>query len=306
MPGGFTTLLLDLITAVWLGCIGACVGSFLNVVAYRMPLGASVVWMPSQCPACSYPIRFRDNVPILGWVLLRGRCRDCGIAISPRYVAVEAVMAATFMLLATIELYSGGANLPGERLSHYGGAWGTLLKIEWDVVALYAFHCAVLSLLMGMVLIDLDLQRVPTKLALLTAGLIVVAAYYGAFIFPDSPRWIYDVGPPALVDAALGTASLGVLGLITATALRLSRRAADNVLFFNLPVACGVAGGVCGFRAAVSIAVMWAFLFVVLRRLRPKLAEDRGLTLPCLWSAVLIQILLWEYVAKFVPVLVER
>ena len=74
------THLLDFVTACWLGIIGACIGSFLNVVAYRWPRGMSVVWKPSHCPKCGHDIRARDNLPVLGWLLLRGRCRDCGSA----------------------------------------------------------------------------------------------------------------------------------------------------------------------------------------------------------------------------------
>ena len=81
--------MLDFVTALWLGFIGACIGSFLNVVAYRMPLGLSVVWKPSHCPKCGHDIRPRDNLPVLGWILLRGRCRDCGEPIAePRLNAI--------------------------------------------------------------------------------------------------------------------------------------------------------------------------------------------------------------------------
>lgn len=80
--------------------LGLVVGSFLNVVVHRVPLGLSVVSPGSACPACGSPVRPRDNVPVLGWVLLRGRCRDCGAAISPRYVAVEVGTAVLFGLVA--------------------------------------------------------------------------------------------------------------------------------------------------------------------------------------------------------------
>jgi len=73
------------------GLLGACVGSFLNVVIYRLPIGESLVSPPSHCPACGSAIRWYDNVPILGWLVLRGRCRDCGVAISSRYAIVEAI-----------------------------------------------------------------------------------------------------------------------------------------------------------------------------------------------------------------------
>ena len=70
---------------------GFMVGSFLNVVIYRVPRGISVVRPRSFCPACKAPIRPLDNIPILSWCLLRGRCRNCHAPISPRYLAVEAL-----------------------------------------------------------------------------------------------------------------------------------------------------------------------------------------------------------------------
>lgn len=68
---------------------GAVLGSFLNVVIHRAPRGESVVFGGSRCPRCRSPIRACDNIPVVSWLLLRGRCRDCGMPISPRYPAVE-------------------------------------------------------------------------------------------------------------------------------------------------------------------------------------------------------------------------
>ena len=69
--------------------VGTLFGSFLNVVILRMPVGQSIVRPASACPECGSRVRPRDNVPILSYLLLRGRCRDCGVRISPRYVVVE-------------------------------------------------------------------------------------------------------------------------------------------------------------------------------------------------------------------------
>lgn len=69
---------------------GCMVGSFLNVVVHRVPKGETVVFGRSHCPSCGAMIRAYDNVPVISWLLLRGRCRDCGAAISPRYPLVEA------------------------------------------------------------------------------------------------------------------------------------------------------------------------------------------------------------------------
>ena len=100
-----------LVIVVWLAVCGAAIGSFLNVVVYRLPRGLGLSYPASHCPACKHPIRWRDNVPVLGWILLGGRCRDCGIRISIRYPVVEAITATLFLIVAT-EGWTQGANLP--------------------------------------------------------------------------------------------------------------------------------------------------------------------------------------------------
>ncbi len=84
--------------AAWVLLVGAVVGSFLNVVIARVPAGESVVRPRSRCPSCKAPIAWYDNVPVLSWVVLRGRCRRCGAPISPRYPLVELVGAAAAFL----------------------------------------------------------------------------------------------------------------------------------------------------------------------------------------------------------------
>ncbi|MDH3260132.1 MAG: prepilin peptidase [Acidimicrobiia bacterium] len=79
------------------GLFGLLIGSFLNVVAYRVPLSRSVVSPPSACPECGHPIRWKDNIPVVSWLLLKGRCRDCDASISARYPFVEAATGALFV-----------------------------------------------------------------------------------------------------------------------------------------------------------------------------------------------------------------
>ena len=89
---------------LWAGLVGLVVGSYLNVLVHRLPLGRSTVRPRSRCPACGAAIRARDNLPIVSWLLLGGRCRDCGARISPRYPLVEA---ATGLLFAGCVLRFG-------------------------------------------------------------------------------------------------------------------------------------------------------------------------------------------------------
>jgi leader peptidase (prepilin peptidase)/N-methyltransferase len=79
--------------AVFAGAMGATIGSFLNVVAYRLPRRESLLHPGSRCPGCETAIKAYDNVPVFGWLLLRGRCRNCKIRISARYPVVEATTA---------------------------------------------------------------------------------------------------------------------------------------------------------------------------------------------------------------------
>ncbi|MDH3584719.1 MAG: prepilin peptidase [Phycisphaerae bacterium] len=87
---------LEHIGLIFATVVGACVGSFLNVVIYRVPEGRSIVSPPSACPHCGHGLAWYDNVPILGWIWLRGRCRYCQASISPQYPIIEAVTAILF------------------------------------------------------------------------------------------------------------------------------------------------------------------------------------------------------------------
>jgi leader peptidase (prepilin peptidase)/N-methyltransferase len=118
--------------------LGLIIGSFLNVVVWRVPRGESVVRPGSRCPGCQEPIRPRDNLPVLSWLLLRGRCRDCDTAISARYPLVEVVTAALFGLTA---------------------AW---FGLSWELPAFLYLAAITVAL----TLIDLDVKRLPNAIVL--------------------------------------------------------------------------------------------------------------------------------------------
>ena len=131
------------VVAVLAAVLGACVGSFLNVVAWRLPREESVVHPRSHCPHCGSQLRWFDNVPLLSWMVLRARCRHCGSAISARYPAVELLTAGLFVATA-LGSPSALAAPP---------AW-MLLLAGWLLVAL----------LLPLTLIDLDHLWLPEPL----------------------------------------------------------------------------------------------------------------------------------------------
>jgi leader peptidase (prepilin peptidase)/N-methyltransferase len=84
------------------GLLGAIIGSFLNVVAHRVPRGESLVSPGSRCPGCGADVKAYDNIPVVSWLLLRGRCRNCGMRISPRYPLIELATAIVFAAVVAV------------------------------------------------------------------------------------------------------------------------------------------------------------------------------------------------------------
>lgn len=289
--------MLDFVTALWLGFIGACIGSFLNVVAYRTPLGMSVVWKPSHCPRCGHNIRVRDNLPILGWLLLRGRCRDCGEPISPRYALVEGAMGIAFFILAYVELFSGAANLPGP-LADPGGALNTVVFPNWPLLWLFAFHATLLSLLMAAGLIDQDRQAIPRRFlafALLVIG--AALAYERWYFYSERTRNLHTVEWKAAVDAILGALWGASAWLIPLAVMH--RRASTGTRRFlrNAAIASAITGGFLGLRPIVRIFALWLIGLVAGRGF--KAATQIHLSpLLILWAVVLLHIACWGPLAR--------
>src|ERR1700722_8896028 len=128
-----------LVYILFLFAIGACVGSFLNVVVYRVPLDISLISPPSHCPQCKTPLPWYDNIPVFGWIKLGGKCRFCRKAISPRYPIIEAITGLLFVFyyVMLFDFHAG----PNTRLLPPGGNYfaGNLtdFSTQWPMYALY-------------------------------------------------------------------------------------------------------------------------------------------------------------------------
>jgi leader peptidase (prepilin peptidase)/N-methyltransferase len=202
---------------LWLFWMGATVGSFLNVVAYRLPRRINLSLPGSFCPHCGHPIRLYDNIPILSWLALRGKCRDCGGTISPRYFVVEILTASAFLLVLTSELF-----LPAGAM---GFATRRLLTPRDGIPfwTMYATHVVLVSTLIAAVLMRADRSIVPVRLFWPALALALIApliwpevrsvpglAYHG------QSNW--QIG---LIDGLLGLAmGLAVGGLASLPARR--------------------------------------------------------------------------------------
>ncbi|HEX2087448.1 MAG TPA: prepilin peptidase [Solirubrobacteraceae bacterium] len=159
------------------GLLGLVVGSFLNVVAHRLPLRASLVRPRSACPQCAAPVRPYDNVPVLSWLLLRGRCRDCGTRISPRYPLVEAGTAALWLAVAAV---------------HHADTTQLVLGL------------VLVTFLVPLALIDLDHKILPNRI---TGPAALVGLGLGLALDPAGE-------PERLLAAAIAGGSVGLIALL--------------------------------------------------------------------------------------------
>ncbi len=154
--------------------VGACVGSFLNVVIYRLPRGQSIVFPPSHCPLCGRAIKWYDNIPILSWLRLRGRCRWCSGAISPRYPIIELLTAVLvsglYVCYFVLRLRDG--------IGEFAEDW-----------PMFVAHAALLCGLLAASAVDIELFIVPLQVMWVCAAAGIAASAFRphAFLRPASP-----------------------------------------------------------------------------------------------------------------------
>jgi leader peptidase (prepilin peptidase) / N-methyltransferase len=182
--------------------LGLVVGSFLNVVIYRLPLRQSLVRPSSHCPSCGKPVRWHDNVPVFGWIVLRGRCRDCRLPISVRYPAIEALTGVLFLLCFV----------------RFG--------VDWPILVGFGF----VACMVAIAFIDYDHMIIPNKIVLpgtvigLAASIAInphdwwkyVAASAGSafFLFLLAMIWAGGMGPGDIKLAAFMGAVLGTTVIV--------------------------------------------------------------------------------------------
>ncbi len=196
--------------AVWLFAVGACAGSFLNVVVLRLPEDIGIARSGSRCPICLHSIRWFDNIPIFSWLILRGRCRDCQTPISKRYPLIELLVACIFLALGLASGLGNGTNLPlptgAPRYFTYPAAQ------SWSI---YAFHIMAIVTIVGAALIERDRNEVPRRLfySALLIGLLAPISF--PFLHPvpvvvDLPNLHWTRGLTDMVWGLLAGLLLGV------------------------------------------------------------------------------------------------
>lgn len=173
------------ISILTIGILGLLVGSFLNVVIYRVPVGRSIVSPPSACPRCAAEIKPYDNVPVVSWLVLRGRCRACGTQISVRYPLVELGTAGFFALVGWVVLWGDVSAGPAAGFGRL--TWDGSYLVTGLVLLAYLYLAAVS---VALALIDLDTHTLPNAIvlpsfivgAVLLGTVGILAGDYGALL----------------------------------------------------------------------------------------------------------------------------
>lgn len=290
--------LMEVATCVYVFVFGATVGSFLNVVVYRMPRGIGLTRPGSRCPFCQTPILLRDNLPIVGWLKLRGRCRVCRLPISPRYPLVEAAMGLLLLFLAGAELLSGGRNLPVRPINAHGGAIWIIWSIQWDLIRLFVHHSFLLTVLGVLSLIDYDRQRRPRMLLMLLFGIGLIVP----IVWPNVHPVPFQIPVPARLQEStwvLGLADV-FAGLTVGAACGLASLLGKRDLGGSPGVFLGLAacGAYLGWQAVLSVFLLtacWRLFIACLARLfEPWSSMPR---MGCVFLACLMQIPAWRLLA---------
>lgn len=245
MPESFVALpppLVDLALSAWWFVLGGCVGSFLNVVAYRLPAGLSIASPPSHCPLCKTPIRWRDNLPIVGWLFLRGRCRDCHAPIAKRYPLVELLTAVLFLAVARAIALSGGG------YASVFQAWGATL-----------YCLTLLCTLWSGALMEYDGRCPPFRWALPAVLLGLVAPLLWPFLLRLTPTGAVESWLRSLAEHALGLTTGLAAGAVLAWLAAPSR-------WRGALLGATLVGMFLGWRAAGVVALALAPLAVYERR----------------------------------------
>ena len=257
---------------------GACVGSFLNVVAASAPRGEPIALRSSACPKCGTNIRRIDNLPIFSFLRLRGHCRDCNAVIPIRYFLVELTGLLIFGSLFLYELVTGAANIPGFQHYHYTGIVWMILYTKWPVIGVFFFHCALLSCVLTLALMEQDQLRAPRWFV------VLLPVVFGAIAIASPSMLTVSLGDqtpfhlpetvPDWVDRAATCVAGGLLGwavghLVRSLSLRSRQSSSSLVLAFVL---LGVS---LGWQAVLTTAILWLVATAALkwaggRRLRPR------------------------------------
>jgi len=331
LPRGFTL--------AFLFVLGSCIGSFLNVCIHRFPSRqrlrdqlSALNSHGSGCPKCSAAIRWYDNVPLLGWLMLRGKCRSCHRPISARYPFVEALTALLFVAVYQAEMPSAGISVDPVRTGLFSPDGPQSLVGMWSadvwLHARYALHIAMICGLIVATFIDAELKIIPDgcTIPVLLLALImstgfgqiyIVPVWFQGFsevnaIRPTAPEWLqpvlfyWDAQPfvesfPRLhgflvsfVGCVVGAGAIWLVRIIGFWVLR------QEAMGFGDVVLMGMIGSVIGWQPVMVVFFLAPMLAVVAAAAAWLTRRHREIPYgPWLSIAALLLLLFWKHIWPF-------
>jgi len=240
--------------------------------------------------------------------MLRGRCRDCACWISPRYAIVEAVVGGFFFVLAYVELFSGGANLPEGPLYPFSGAMEVVWVPQWSIIALYGYHCFLLCFLVAAALIDQDQQPLPYQLVALSACIIVLGSWNFPSFYPEQ-NWLsqlhYLSHFTGTMSAILGSAMALAVGLVVLKCASIVRFRKEVNRTTECPLdttnqtkALAVVGGFLGIHGASYLCGILVVGIACTKLFNSLLVRNKLSSLWSLWVASLVLIVFWRHLTE--------
>lgn len=248
--------------AAWFFFLGSAIGSFANVVVYRMPRGMNVASKDSACPWCKTPIKMRHNIPVFGWLMLRGRCYTCRLPISRRYPIVEFVFGAVFLILYFVELISGAANLPGVKPFQNTGVVYLIMDPNWDLIGIYLYHCFLMTILLIWALISYDRLRLPWLTIIFAFAVGFIAPMIWPFLHPI--QWMPVKSPDITTSVLTGVGGF-LMGLLASLFVKSQFNQPHHnwVSFASCFSLVGVILGWQGFVVTLAVFALFSLLVFI-------------------------------------------
>jgi leader peptidase (prepilin peptidase) / N-methyltransferase len=301
----------EYLAVIWFFYLGASIGSFLNVVAGRLPEGRGVVFGGSKCPFCQTRLSFRDNIPIFGWLSCKGRCSTCRLPIAPRYLIIELLVGALFVLIASRELFSGGVNLPNFNALVYAGIIWTVFYPKWYLIGAFVYHAMFFATLVMLAVADLEKSKFPWR-AVAFFGAIFAAVKivrldlsfvrWFDWLPLTTPNW--NPVLHAIVNVIAGGLVGWLFGTVSSRILPSYVQEKSRIHWLQVLVLVGIVLGWQAVIVAGLVAFFMSWLSVALTPLRAKYPSQ--LFFSILISTILVHHMFWRQIDSIIKPLVPR
>ncbi|MBT6723554.1 MAG: prepilin peptidase [Planctomycetaceae bacterium] len=273
----------------WFFFFGASFGSFLNVIAWRLPRGGTLLGS-SYCESCNVKLKMRDNFPLFGWLWLRGKCRTCEVKISGRYLIVEVISAIAIGTLAFVEMIGAGVNLFQPTNSVMFSFQRFVISPEPRFIGYFLMHSCLIFILMTTGLVSLQQQRIPRNIFYFGFFISIITAICWplAIPFTHTNQEIISINSmfASVLPMICGLGSGGILGILSTQLLM--KKNFREIPEFTILMA--LTGSFLGWQATVVAGCLTGMILLIIRIF----SKERS-AIELLWLSVIITIFTFRF-----------